>query len=334
MADFSSLAQGKFTSTGSSKNIVLPSGATWMNVWNSTVSRNAQTTAIGVSYRWQFGMGAGEGLEHLKAGSGVAGANLDVYLTSGGFTFIDSSLNQSGIINATVTAVSTATTPVVSNSGTNGLVAGNVVRMFNVAGAKQLGGIDFTVGNGTLTSGTFSLDYMSQIAAGTTGSWMRIDFPSIFYPRVRFITKITAANPAVVSLSVTHGYVVGQVVRMVVPAAYGMTQMDGIQATILAVNTAVTAGSGNTITIDVDASAFTPFAFPATGVNAFTPAQTVPMAENTAVALAEGEDILSDSTVNTAFVGMNLGAGANGPAGQANDVIYWQAGSSFTVDNE
>ena len=330
MSDNTIIQQGFFTSTGSALNIPLRSGVDWMRVYNTTVAAANQTTAIGVEFYWQAGFPAGAQWEYLKSNATNA-ANLSQYLTSGGFTYIDTSVNYYGLVNATVTAVSTASIPVVTNSGTNGLAAGTIVRLLNVAGAPELGGIDFTVGYNTLSSTTFSLDYMSQIAvAGTTGSWMAVNFDPLYYPRRRYITSISQATQAVVVMSVTHGYQVGQLVRMVVPAAFGMTQMNGLQATIVAVNTATTGAGANSITINVNSSAFNAFAYPAAAAVPFTSAQVVPMGEDTADALAQNVNILSDATVNTGFIGMNLAAGANSPAGQSGNVIYWQAGKSFS----
>jgi hypothetical protein len=303
-----------------------------MSVYNTTVMDGTATTGIGAQYYWQLGFPALSMISYDISNAANATNLIQFFNGTAGFTLVDTSASVAGTINATVTAVSSATIPVVSNSGTNDLVAGNMVRLFNVVGAKQLGGIDFTVGYNTLTSGTFSLDYMSTIVAGTTGSWMKVDYDPIFYPRRRTITKITRATQAVVTLSVTHGYKVGQLVRMVVPAEYGMTQMNGLQATIVAVNTTTT--SGNTITLNVDSSAFTAFAFPLTAVNPFSPAEVVPMGEDTAAANSAGVNSLNDATLNTAQIGMILQGGADAPGGAASDVLYWTAGSAFSVDNQ
>lgn len=328
--DLTIIQQGRFTADGSAKTLQIRSDVDWMKVYNYTQAATQQATGRGVEFYWQRGMSQDTGIEYKKTNSTDA-LNM-VTLSSGGFTLVDSSVQAPGVLNATITAVSNAAIPVVSNSGTNGLSAGDIVRIINVAGAQQLGGYDFTVGYNTLTSGTFSLDYMSQIVAGTTGSWRKIQYDPIFYPRRRSITKITQAAQAVVTLSVTHGYKVGQKVRMVVPAEFGMVEMNGLQATIVAINTTTT--SGNTITLDIDSSAFTAFAFPLTAVNPFSQALVVPMGEDTAEALALNQDILSDATINQAYIGMKLAAGAQSPAGSANDVIYWVAGKSFSVDNQ
>jgi hypothetical protein len=332
MADFTLIQQGRFTSTGASVTIPLRSGVDWMRVYNTTVAAANQTTAIGVEYYWQNGFPQGYAWEYLKSNAADA-ANLSQYLTSGGFTYVDSSLTPNGVVNATVTAISNASIPVVTNSGTNGLTAGSIVRLFNITGGQQLGGMDFTVGYNTLSSTTFSLDYMAEIAAATTGSWMLINYDALYYPRRRYITNITQATQAVVTLSVTHGYLPGQKVKMIVPYVFGMIEMNNLYATIVAVNTTLT--SGNTITLDIDSTSFTAFVFPTSGeYPAFTPAQVVPVGENSAEALTLGVDFLNDATINTGYIGMNLSAGANSPAGQSGNVIYWVAGASFNVNNQ
>lgn len=326
------ISQGRFTSTGASVYLPIRSDVDWMMVWNTTQGAASQTTAVGVKYYWQRGFPAGAKWSTLKSNSTNA-ANLEAYSTTLGFTLYDSASNPNGALNSTITAISNASIPVVTNSGTNGLAAGDVVMLVNVAGAAQLGGLQFTVGYNTLSTTQFSLDYMAQISAGTTGSWRKIAKTSpLFEPFRRFITNITKASQAVVTLSVTHDYTVGQQVRMIVPDKYGMTEMNGILATIVAIDTDVE--TGNTITIDVDSSAFTLFEFPVNADISFSPAMTVPVGENTAVALQLGQDILADATFNRGSIGMILQGGASCPAGANNDVIYWVAGKSFSVDNQ
>ena len=325
------IQQGRFTSDGTSATIVLRSDVDWLMVYNVTQAAASQTTVVGVKYYWQRGFPAGSKWTTFKSNAANA-ANLESYGTSSGFTLIDSSLQAPGTLNATITGISAAAIPVVSNSGTNGLVAGDVVRLVNVTTAQQLGGMDFTVGHNTLTTGTFSLDYMSQIVAGTTGSWRRIQFNPIFYPRRRFITGITKAAQAVVTLSVTHGYIVGQAIRFNVPAVYGMTEIHELLGTIVAIDTTLT--SGNTVTVDIDSTAFTAFAFPLTLDVPFSPALVVPVGEDTAEALILGADILSDATENRSYLGILLTGGTSNPAGANADVMYWVAGKSFEVYNQ
>jgi hypothetical protein len=329
------IQQGRFTSTGVNQTIQLRSDLDWMKVYNYTVASNNQTTAVGVEYYWQRGMAAGTGIEYKKSNAANA-ANLTAAMTSGGFTLVDSSIQVPGALNngsTGVSAVSNATPPVVTVGYTAGMSAGNVVRLYNITNGQQVGGMDFTIGYNTFSGTTFSLDYMVSLGAavGAAGSFRVIPFDPIFYPRRRYITKVSTGTSTVVTMSVTHGYQVGQAVRFIVPAAFGMVELDGLIGNITAIDTTTT--TGNSITVDIDSSSFTTFAFPASTAVPVSFAEVVPVGENTAVALNAGADILSDATVNTAYLGIILGAGANGPAGQNNDVVYWVAGKSFSVTN-
>ena len=130
--------------------------------------------------------------------------------------------------------------------------------------------------------------------------------------------------------------------RFVVPSDYDMIEIDGMQGTIVAINT--TATTGNTITVNIDSTSFTTFAFPLTTDTPFSAAMIVPIGE---AATAPWQNLLDDSTINTAFLGMVLGSGGNGtalttpiagPAGtvhfsagnvvDAQDLMYWVAGKS------
>jgi len=140
---------------------------------------------------------------------------------------------------------------------------------------------------------------------------------------VRYISAITKAASAVVTMTVTHGFTVGQEVRLIVPAAYGMVEANNLQGMITAID-----ATYNTITINIDSSSFTTFAFPLTGAAPFTPAIVVPVGED--VTYPNSND---DATTNTGYMGLKLAGGAQSPAGSASDVIYWVAGKSFSVDN-
>ena len=333
---FSGTNQGRFTSTGANVVIQLRSDLDWMWVKNYTVSIAAGAGA-GAEFYWQRGMAQGRGLVYSKTAVTGALAVAQIAANSG-FYLVDSSVNLPGPSLA-LTGITAGNPPVVNTANTASLSNGDIVRIFNTVGAKQLGGLDFTIG--ALSAGvSFTLAFMAQIASANpgAGTFRRIPYNPYFYPSSRYITKISQATQAIVTLSVTHSYTVGQVVRLIVPTvtalAYGMTALDGLQATIVAINQADADGVTNTITIDIDTTGFSAFAFPLTTAPGFTPAQVVPMGENTAEALLLGANILGDATVNTAYIGIQLVAGALAPAGVAEDVIYWVAGKSFMVDNQ
>lgn len=334
---FTGTNQGRFTSNGSAKTVVLPSSADWMCVKNLTVSYAAGAGA-GAEFYWQRGMTNGRGTIYTK--TAVTGAlAVGQIAANAGFFLVDSSVNIPSASTA-LTGITNGNPPVVNTGSTSGLNNGDTVRIFSTVGALQLQGYDFTIGN-LVANTSFELAYMAQIVNANpgAGTYRRIPFDPIYYPRTRLITKISQATQAIVTLSVTHGYTVGQEIRFIVPtvtaSAFGMTELDGVQATIVAVGQADADGITNTITVDVDTTGFTAFAFPLTASNGlFTPAQIVPVGENTAEALSANVNILGDARENQAYIGMRLMAGTASPAGSNNDVIYWVTGNSFSVNNE
>ncbi len=340
---FSGTNQGSFTSTGAAKLLNIRSDVDWMWVYNITQGAASQTTAVAVKFYWQRGFPAGSMWATFKSNAANA-ANLDQYITTGGFTLIDTTVSVPGA-SVAITSITNATPPVVATGSTAGLSVGDVVRIFNVTGAQQLGGLDFTIG--TIVSNTsFTLAFMRAIVAATTGTYRRIPYDAYMYPPTRVITKILSSSldgkqTAIVTLSVTHNYTVGQSIRFVIPTvtpvAYGMTELNGVQASIVAINQADTNGITNTITVDVDVSGFTAFAWPLTADPFSTPAQVVPVGEQMAVAVypnatlyPNGVNQIGDSEVNTGFIGMRLQGGAGFPGGAAEDVMYWVAGKSFS----
>jgi hypothetical protein len=331
---FTGTNQGSFISSGEPEILQIPTNLDWIWVKNLTVSYAAGADT-GAEFYWQRGMDNGRGTIYTKT-AGTNALQVGEIAANAGFFLVNNTINIPGPSLA-LTGITNGNPPVVETINTGSLVTGDVVRIFHTVGALQLGGLDFTINN--IVGGTsFDLAYMAQIANANpgAGTFRVIPFNPYFYPRVRTITKISQAAQAIVTLSVDHQFTVGQSVRFIIPAvnavSFGMTQLNGVEATIVEIGQADADGITNTITVDVDTTGFTAFEFPLTAAGAFTPAQVVPVGENTATALATGNDILGDSTENRGFIGIQLQAGADSPAGVDNDEIMWVAGKSFNVD--
>ena len=337
------ILQGSFVATGANIYIPLRTGVTWMRVYDYTTA-NTQVNGEAFQWQWQLGMPT-NGLKwyHPAGNHTVAVDNGEV----GNFVLYNSS-----IIDTTATVAFTDITnaaPGVVTSGATaavGLNNGDIVRFYNIVGGQQLGGIDFTVG--AVGANAFTLINMAAIAAvgapGATAVWRKIPYDAYFYPVHRYISQVAVGvdpTTILVTMTVTHGYQIGQKVRFIVPAAYGMTELNGLQGTIVNMGVA-SAGinSTNTITVNINAGGFTAFAFPLNAAVPFSPAMVIPIGMDTAEALYPVPplplippfDILTDATKNIASIGMILRGGATpdfGPGGKANDVMYWMAGTSF-----
>lgn len=311
MAQGNLVAHGSFTSDGAVKDIVLRSDFDFMTVRNDTQIATTQTTGRGCIFEWQRGLADNAGWMHTKQNSAHA---IDLEkITSGGFLRVDTSVQTPEAAQALSGTEITAANPPVVTCTAHGYSNGDRVRIINPTSMLEIGGYEFTIGS--VAANSFELSYLDasggNFVAATGGSVRRIPNDPRFAPQKNWVTGITAANPMVVTLSLTHGLAVDDMVRLSVPAAFGMTQADGLSGKVTAVSTA-----NNTVTLDIDASAFDAFVFPASA-NAASPALLIPYgSKSTGVdqALVDNTEIL-----------MRLGAGADGPAGSSSDVMYWQA---------
>jgi hypothetical protein len=105
----------------------------------------------------------------------------------------------------------------------------------------------------------------------------------IFQPAMRLITAITQANPAQITTSFAHNYKNGMIVRIDVPPADGMQQIDGMTGTIMVTGP-------TTFIIDIDTTSFDVFSIPVTNEN--TCAQVVPIGEVNETLLAATVNVL------------------------------------------
>lgn len=304
------VAAGYFTADGSVKDIVLRSDFDIFRTKNWTQAGTTQGTGRGVVFEWQRGMADNNGLMYTKQNSSNA---LDLEtITSGGFLRVDSSVQTPEAAQALSGTEITNADPAVVTCTAHGYSNGDRVRIINPTAMLQIGGYEFTIGS--VATNSFELSYLDAsgfASAATAGSVRRIPNPPHFKPSRNYITGITAANPMVVTLSITHGLVAGDRVRLSIPSAFDMTEADGLSGEVTAVNT-----TNNTVTLDIDSSGFTAFSFPASA-DAGSPALLIPYGTDVQTAAQAYQDQTE--------IFMRLGAGADGPAGSNNDVIYWEA---------
>lgn len=354
------LSQGGFIvgATVVPQYIKVPSGCDWFSTYNFTQSfAVGGATPNSVENFWQLGMQPGYSYtKYYTTATAVLNGDL---ITTGGISIYDPSGNNPYSLplvgNPIATTASTnATRPVVSTANTAGLSVGSVVRLSNTA-QTDINGIDFVVGavtantSFTLMTATNALANVPG-AIGGAGFYRQVNILTPqFYPGKRYITNITQAVNAQISLSVAHNLCAGQEIRIHIPEVSGMIQLDGLAVTVVAVVDAYN------IVVAVNTISFTPFTFPTIAQQPSNFPHIIPFGEYTANALtnllpqfpllANGQQvpntqsgILSDSTVDTGFLGVILGTGGlgtisgtaiTGPAGTAaGDVVYWRAGKS------
>jgi len=327
------LQQGRFTSTGVDRTLILRSDVDWIKVYNYTTITTPATE--GVEYYWQRGMADGGGIEWQNTvGTAILTIGPNSFVgTNPGFSIVDSSIsNPFGVAYACTTSAAAA--PVITYTGGTGAVpTGSIVKLDSVANAgvyqTGLSMYEFQVTYNAVNTNTITYATPTVQTAGTSGNVRQVKYDPIYYPRQYFIINMTAGSPTTVTFSADHGFTVGQKIRLQLPVEFSAqwnTALDGVEVTILTVPTA------NTITVYYDSTGFAAFAFPV-GIAITKPAKAIPLGQDTAASLILGSNILGDATYNGSYLGMKLFAGADSPAGQNNDVVYWIAGKSFSVSN-
>lgn len=343
---FTIITQGSFTSDGTSQNIPLPSSADYFRVQNLTQLATTNATGRGFMFEWYKDLlNDDEAIEWKKTNSTDA-ANI-VKVSSGGFTYVDSApVVEAQAANA-ITAITAANPAVVSQ--TNSYSDGDILRIYNTTGDLTVGGMVFEISSSSGSGySLLGLPNTTQngLAAATAGNTRRISKYQAVEPSFLYVTGIsnagslTTAYPAqsVVSVSIdpSRYYVVGQKVTFSVPGSFGMVEMSGLSGTITALNVS-NAGLTNYVAaynmvVDIDCSAFTAFTFPASALS--------PTAQLFATVAPAGQKT-SYNPVTMVQTGYNfnlapfhtgqftpymyLSAGAQSPAGSANDIIVWQA---------
>jgi len=257
---FTILTGGSFTSTGAGVKIPLPSSADYFKTWNITqiTAANPNTVVHGEWFGSLFGAGAsaaGGGIKTVKTTSMLESA----FAANTGFTYVTVSPTVEAQAANAITAITAASPAVVSQ--TNTYSENDVVYLYGTTGMLQIAGMPFQIstvsGSGYTLIGLRAAGFA---APGTAGFTRRVSQFNAVEPSFLYITEITQDTQAVVRTSVdpTQHYVVGMKIHFSVPESFGMSQINGLTGKIVAVSAA-----NYTLTVDIDSSAFTAFAFPA-----------------------------------------------------------------------
>jgi hypothetical protein len=325
---FTILTGDTFTSTGAGIKINLPSSADYMEVFNLTNLAASNPNEVTIS-RWfgpKFGVGASPadgGIKTVKTTS-----DLTSTYSSGGFTYVTTSpVVEAQSANA-ITAITAASPAVVTQ--TNTYSDGDILQFYSTTGMLQIAGMNFQISSASGSGYTLTgLRAAGFAAPGTAGYTRRISKYAAVEPQFLYVTEITQATQAVVRTSVdpTAYYVVGMKLHFSIPASFGMTQMNGLTGTIVAMSSA-----NYTMTVDIDSTAFTAFAFPASSASPTAQlfATVAPAGASTrfnpVTNVQTGYDFQFQPFRTGQFTPyIYLAGGSQSPAGAASDVINWIA---------
>ena len=331
---FTIVTQGTFTqpATAVGMRIPLPSSADYFVTTNLTQMATTQNPGRCVRGEW-YGSGLtarNDGLRWTKTDS-FSAININNFSTStasDGFTYVTSFPQPEAAV--TGTAITAANPAVVTM--TNTYSEGDVVVLYGTTGMLQISGMAFTISSVSGAGFTLlGLDASGFAAPATAVIARRIPPYMPVEPRFLYVTDISQATQAVVTVSEAHNYVVGQKVELTVPGSFGMTQINNFSLPGNLPPVVVAVGT-YTLTLNVDSSAFTAFAFPAStsSPTAQLFATLAPAGQSTQfnpiTGVQTGYNFQYPPFHTGQFIPyMYVAAGAQSPGGSASDVIVYQA---------
>ena len=327
---FTIIASGSFTqpATAVNQNINCPGGADYFRTTNITQMSLAPATAVVIRGEWYGNslFANNDGIRWKKTNSTNA-IQIDTFATataSNGFTyFTDYPAPEAALTGTTITNATPAVATV-----TNTYSEGDRVIIYASTGALMYSGMSFTISS-VSGSGFTLLGLNTPGSAATAFQVRRIPKLGRVEPRALFVTGITQAAQAVVTVSEAHNYVVGEKIVFNIPASFGMTQLNSFTQRLPAVIVAV---GTYTMTINVNTTSFTAFAFPASSGSPTT--QLFAMLTSAGQSTQFNQVTNVQTGYNFLYVPYHSGqftpymyvpAGAQSPGGAAGDTIVWEA---------
>ena len=246
-----------------------------LTAWGRLNSENA------IEITWEKSMAQNTAKLIRQSSSATVPNMTTIDLTSGGVSTYDTANPPVFAPLAATTIAGSGGTFVVTMANTGSIAVGDWVRLTSVVGEAQISGYVFQVTAVTANT-NITLGYMASsgmtFAANATSAQVEKLIPNRFYPRWAYIANITKATQAVVYFTGKNDFTPGEIVSFRVPdlpaGQTTMTEINNRQARVLSVTNSATVSS---ITIDLDTSGFTTFAFATSAViSTASPAVCVP----------------------------------------------------------
>lgn len=328
MLPYQMIAGGTFTATASTAvDIALqsqdpPDYFIARNLGSSSSTGWGETSdAQAIEWFWHRSMGQGTARGILQSSDGTNPAMIARLITADGISTYDTANPPTFAALATTAITGSAGTFVVTMAETGTIAIGDHVRLYSTTGELQFAGYTFQV-TAVSNDASITLGYMASsgitFAADATAGQVVKFIPNAMYPRWKYIANITRAAQAVVYFTEQNDFTPGEMVSFRVSSDFGMDEINNVKARVLSVTNSATVSS---ITLDLDSSGYTAFAFP-------TSAQAS-NGVNPAVCLPAGAGVVPDSA-NTSLVQQPPGTNLRAAFDNRNTRVIHMGASLFT----
>ncbi len=108
---------------------------------------------------------------------------------------------------------------------------------------------------------------------------------TVFSPRMSLIAAITLTENAVVTTTMAHGLITGEIVRLIVPPGFGMEQANNLVSSIAVL-------SPTTFVTGINTTTFDPYVVPAPNPHLPACGQVIPIGEVNQILTAATHNVL------------------------------------------
>ena len=326
MTEYSRMAKGHFTATGTSQAVNLPFVPDFVEFWNYTNIEAGPAASKATYAWWDASLIVSSSNPTIVQGYTAASALVDDTIVLNGISAFRCALGlqygavvSSGGTPVSDFSISKANPAVVTTVGNHGLTSGDVVVFQNLrqtatTGMQQIAGIAFTVtvtGATTFTipwdtSGSAYTVFDTATSTGNVGSYKEVLCPYLYAPGVAIISGITNGATTTIDTTSAHNFVVGQEIAIRMPSVLPPSAQQWGPTELNSLPNNVTPGSPmygyviavtdyNTVVVNINSTGFTTFSpnIPFSSVSGLSFPQIVAVGDvNTA-----GEQISANSAL-------------------------------------
>jgi hypothetical protein len=247
MTEYSRMAKGSFTATGTAAIVNLPFIPDYVELWNYSIIKTAAANKVARAWWDNKLLDGSNNPTMVEIYNNSTATVFDTIQTNGISTFQGGLALQYGpVVQHTANtdfAINKANPAQITVSGAgiadHGLQTGDWVVFSNLAqtsttGMQQIGGIPFMVIRTGATTFTINWNtnqsnytaFNTATSTNNVGSYKKILYPNLYFPGDTVISGITTGATTTISTAGAHQYQVGQEVGFRIPNAWGTSQLN------------------------------------------------------------------------------------------------------------
>jgi len=234
MTEYSRLAKGSFTSTGSAQVILLPFQPDRIELTNYSAAATPANHGVPFA-KWDVTMGQGYAVEQVFNATPVLTTDV---VTSAGFSTFSGGLSLQYGARQQIVGITKAN-PARVNVTAHGYKVGDTVVLQGLyqsssTGMQQIAGIPFTIVT-VSDADHFDIKWntnqsnFTALSGSPSGAYvMKVLYPFLYLPENNVISAITTGTTTTITTTMYHNFVVGQEIAFRIPTVYGTTQLNSL----------------------------------------------------------------------------------------------------------